>query len=121
MRRAGVCALAIAFAGSLAACVPSDVQDPYQRTVAGALLGATAGAAIGAAVSLDPGFGAAIGTGAGVLVGGALGLATLDPPPTYAPIEIPATQIIPGFYDTWPPGNQSPALGGSVPPPPARL
>src|SRR5262249_44060443 len=120
-RRAGVYVLASAFAGSLSACVPSDVQDPYQRTVAGALLGATAGAAIGAAVSLDPGFGAAIGTGAGGLGGGALGLATLGPPPPSPPTETPPPLVFPGFSDPCPPGTQSPALGGSAPPPPARL
>ena len=121
MRRAAVCVLAIAFAGTLSACVPSDVQDPYQRVLAGAALGATLGAGIGATVSIDPGAGGLIGAGTGAILGAATGLATLEPRPSYSPVAIPTAQVIPGFYDTWPQGYQSPSLGGSVPSPPARL
>jgi hypothetical protein len=121
MRRAAVGVLAIALMGAVSACVPSDVQDPYQRTLAGATLGALFGASVGSIVAIDSGIGAVIGTGAGGLVGAAAGLATVEPKPTYAPIQAPTAQIIPGFYDTWPPGYYPPTLGSEVAPPPAQL
>lgn len=60
----GVLAVALALAG----CAPND---PYQRTKAGAGLGALAGAAAGYAI--NDGKGAAIGAAIGALAGGAAG------------------------------------------------
>ena len=41
-------------------CVPSDVQDPYQRAVVGAALGAGLGAGLGATFAINPGIGSIV-------------------------------------------------------------
>jgi hypothetical protein len=62
--------------GAVSAC--TNPNDPGQRAVGGALIGAGAGAAIGGIAG--GGGGAAIGALAGGAVGGATGYATTPPP-----------------------------------------
>ena len=33
-------------------------------------------------------------------------------------VSDPASAVIPGYYDRWPPGNHAPPLGSWTPPPP---
>ena len=119
MRLASVGVLAVVLSGSLSACVPSDVQDRYQRAVVGAALGTALGTGLGATFAINPGIGAVVGAEAGAALGAAAGVLTAEPVPTYEPIPVPAAAI-PGFYDTWPPGYEGPALGTEAPRPPPR-
>jgi hypothetical protein len=96
-----------------------DPEQAAERGVIGGLVGGILGAGVGAiAAAGNPAFGAAIGGPAGAVIGGAIGVATTPPLPSYAPIAVPTMPVIPGFYDTWPPGYRSPPLGTQVPPPP---
>jgi len=95
-----------------------DPQEAAERSLQGAVLGAALGASLGAIVAINPGAGALIGTEIGAPVGAAIGYATTPPLPDYKPIAVPASAVIPGFYDRWPPGNHPPPLGSGVPPPP---
>ena len=69
-----------------------------------ALVGGVLGAGVGATASANPAFGALVGGSAGAAIGSAIGIATTPPLPSYTPIAVPAAPVIPGFYDTWPPG-----------------
>ena len=71
--------------GSVAAC--TNPNDPGQRTVGGALIGAGSGAALGAIAGGGPG--AAIGAVAGGAVGAGVGYATTPPPPRQQPSYAP--------------------------------
>jgi hypothetical protein len=129
-------AAAIAMAGISAAisgCAPNgyidnpptitlarvDPQDAAERAVTGAVLGATTGAALGAIFAINPGLGATIGTEAGGGLGAVIGAATAQPLPDYKPIAKPTAAIIPGFYDSWPPGYEQPEFPPQTPPPPS--
>jgi hypothetical protein len=94
-----------------------DPQDAAGRAVEGAVLGATLGAGLGAVFAINPGLGATLGTEIGGGLGAAVGIATAEPLPSYAPITIPASSLIPGFYDSWPPGYIAPPIGSLAPPP----
>lgn len=120
MRVAVTAVLSLALAVSTAACVPSDLQDPERRAAIGGLGGATLGAGIGAAFAINPPLGAAIGAGVGGVAGAVIGATTAEPAPSYEPIEIPSVAVLPGFYDSWPPGYHPPPAGSLTPPPPAR-
>ncbi|MDD3450143.1 MAG: glycine zipper domain-containing protein, partial [Gammaproteobacteria bacterium] len=61
-------ALAVAVGVALAGCA---ADDPYQRTKAGAAIGAVAGAVVGH--QLDSGSGALVGAAVGALAGGLVG------------------------------------------------
>jgi hypothetical protein len=69
---------------ALATSACTNPNDPTQRGLGGALIGAGSGAAIGAIAG--GGQGAAIGAGVGALVGGAAGVITTpQPQPHYYP------------------------------------
>ena len=95
-----------------------DMEQAAERTIAGAAIGAALGASVGAMVAINPGVGALIGTEVGAPIGAAVAYATTPPLPDYKPIVVPASAVIPGFYDRWPPGQHPPPVGTSVPPPP---
>jgi len=95
-----------------------DPAQAAERTVEGAAIGAALGASLGAIVAINPGAGALIGTAAGAPIGAAVAYATTPPLPDYKPIAVPASAVIPGFYDRWPPGQHPPPVGTLVPPPP---
>jgi hypothetical protein len=77
-------ALPAALLAALATSACTNPNDPTQRGLGGALIGAGSGAAIGAIAG--GGQGAAIGAGVGALVGGAAGVITTpQPQPHYYP------------------------------------
>lgn len=134
MRLLVVGAALIAMAAALPGCVapygpsPSpfgfhlarvDLEDAKDRAVTGTLVGGTLGTGIGAAFAIDPGVGALYGAATGAALGAAIGVMTAQPIPDYAPIAIPREAVIPGFYDTWPPGYHPPPIEAETPPPPA--
>jgi len=94
-----------------------DPVDAGERAIVGAALGTALGTGIGAAFSINPAIGAVIGAESGATIGAAIGAATAQPLPDYAPIAIPTAAIIPGFYDTWPPGFHPPPIASQTPPP----
>jgi uncharacterized membrane protein len=94
-----------------------DPVDAGERAIVGAALGAALGTGIGATFSINPAIGAVIGAESGATIGAAIGAATAQPLPDYAPIAIPTAAIIPGFYDTWPPGFHPPPIASQTPPP----
>ena len=95
-----------------------DAQEAAERAVEGAAIGAALGAGLGATVGINPGLGALVGTEIGAPLGAALGVASTPPLPDYKPIAVPASAVIPGYYDRWPPGYHAPPLGSWTPPPP---
>jgi hypothetical protein len=95
-----------------------DEQEAAERAVEGAAVGAALGASVGATVAINPGLGALVGTEIGAPLGAAIGVATTPPLPDYKPIAVPASAVIPGYYDRWPPGYHAPPLGSWTPPPP---
>ena len=97
-----------------------DPDEAAERAVIGGLVGGVLGVALGTAGSANPAFGALVGGSAGAAVGTAIGIATTRPLPSYTPIAVPAAPVIPGFYDTWPPGYAAPPNGLQVPPPPSE-
>jgi pectin methylesterase-like acyl-CoA thioesterase len=110
---AGVLAIGVALTG----CISVEPDDAAERAVAGAALGAGLGAGIGATFAINPLLGAVIGADSGAALGGAAGLMTTPPAPTYKPITPPAEAVIPGFYDSWAPGNYVPPPGTRAAPP----
>lgn len=120
MRRIALGISAAALIATLPACVPNDVEDPYQRAVVGSALGAALGTGLGATFAINPGIGAVIGAETGATLGAVAGVITTQPPPTYAPIPPGDAAFIPGFYDTWPPGYRAPPLAGETPRPAPR-
>src|SRR6266478_3983725 len=78
-----------------------DPVDAGERAIVGAALGTALGTGIGATFAINP----------------AIGAVTAQPLPDYAPIAIPTAAIIPGFYDTWPPGFHPPPIASQTPPP----
>ena len=118
----------IGFAAVLSGCVEPygpapfelarvDPQDAAERALIGSVLGAALGTGIGAIVAINPAVGAVIGVESGALIGAAVGAATAQPLPSYAPIPIERAALIPGFYDTWPPGYRPPPVASQTPPP----
>jgi|SRR5438067_3398736 len=95
-----------------------DTQEAAERAVEGAAIGAALGASVGATLAINPGLGALVGTEIGAPLGAAIGVATTTPLPDYKPIAVPASAVIPGYYDRWPPGYHAPPLGSWTPPPP---
>jgi hypothetical protein len=95
-----------------------DPVEAGERAIVGAALGTALGTGIGATFAIDPAIGAVIGAESGAAIGAAIGAVTAQPLPDYAPIPIPTAAIIPGFYDTWPPGYHPPPIASQTPPPP---
>lgn len=120
MRRLAFGISAAMLIATVSACVPNDVEDPYQRAVVGAALGAGLGSGIGATFAINPGIGSIVGAETGATLGAVAGVITTQPTPTYTPIPPADTAFIPGFYDTWPPGDHPPPLGSETPRPVPR-
>jgi hypothetical protein len=97
-----------------------DPEEAAERALIGGLLGGVLGASLGATASANAAFGALVGGSAGAALGSAVGVATTRPLPSYTPIAVPTAPVIPGFYDTWPPGYGAPPAGAQVPPPPSE-
>jgi hypothetical protein len=124
--RAGLIGLTVALSGCVEPYGPSpfevgvsrvDPQDAAERAIVGGVVGTALGTGIGAAAAINPAIGAAIGAEAGAAIGAVIGAATAQPLPDYAPIAVPTAAVIPGFYDTWPPGFNQPAVDAQTPPP----
>jgi hypothetical protein len=94
-----------------------DLVEAGERAVVGAALGTALGTGLGASFAINPAIGAVVGAESGAAIGAAIGAATAQPLPDYAPIAIPTAAIIPGFYDTWPPGYHPPPVASQTPPP----
>jgi len=94
-----------------------DPVDAGERAIVGAAAGTALGTGIGATFAINPGVGAVVGAESGAAIGAAIGAATAQPLPAYAPIAIPTAAVIPGFYDTWPPGYHPPPIDSQTPPP----
>lgn len=121
MRRIAFGVTAAALIATVSACVPLDVEDPYQRALAGAAMGSALGTGLGASFAINPAIGAVVGAESGAALGAAAGVITTAPPPVYRPIPPAAdTAFVPGFYDTWPPGYHPPPIGSETPRPPPR-
>ena len=95
-----------------------DPEEAAERAFIGGMVGGMLGAGVAATASANPAFGAIIGGPAGAAIGAVVGIATTRPLPSYTPIAVPAAPVIPGFYDTWPPGYSAPPAAAQVPPPP---
>jgi hypothetical protein len=124
--RAGLIGLAVALSGCVEPYGPApsviglsrvDPQDAAERAIVGGVVGTALGTGLGASVAINPAIGAAIGAEAGAALGAVIGAATAQPLPDYAPIAVPTAAVIPGFYDTWPPGYSQPAVDAQTPPP----
>ena len=100
------------------AVVRLDPEDVAERALIGGVVGAALGTGLGSTFAINPAIGAVVGVQAGAAIGAAIGAMTAQPLPAYAPIALPAAAEIPGFYDTWPPGNHSPPAAAWTPPPP---
>jgi hypothetical protein len=119
----------IGFASMLSACVaygpaPAafevarvDPEDAADRALVGSALGAALGTGLGASFAINPAIGAVIGVESGAAIGAAVGAMTAQPLPSYAPIAVPQEAVIPGFFDTWPPGYHLPPIATQTPPP----
>jgi hypothetical protein len=94
-----------------------DPEDAAERALTGAVVGTALGTGIGSVFSINPAIGAVVGAESGATLGAGVGALTAQPIPDYAPIVVPQSAVIPGFYDTWPPGNRAPSTGTQVPPP----
>ncbi len=125
--RAALVGLAAALSGCVAAGGPApvgfqvsrvDPEDAADRALVGSVLGTALGTGLGAAFAINPGIGAVVGAETGATLGAVAGAMTAQPLPGYAPIAVPTAAVIPGFYDTWPPGFHPPPIGSQTPPPP---
>src|SRR5216683_214529 len=94
-----------------------DPEEAAERVIIGAALGTALGTGIGASFAINPAIGAVVGAESGAAIGAAIGVVTAQPLPDYAPIAIPTAAIIPGIYDTWPPGSHPPPIAAQTPPP----
>ncbi len=94
-----------------------DPEDAADRALVGGVLGAALGTGLGASFALNPAIGAVVGIESGAAIGAAIGVMTAQPLPAYAPIAVPQEAVIPGFYDTWPPGSHPPPIASQTPPP----
>jgi len=128
MRLVRIGAGLIGVAASLSACVAPDgsaplelarvdPQDAADRALIGGVLGAALGTGLGASFAINPAIGSVVGVEAGAAIGAAIGVMTAQPLPAYKQIAVPQEAVIPGFYDTWPPGSHSPPIAAQPPPP----
>jgi hypothetical protein len=99
--------IAVALVVTLSACGvvhPVEPEDAAERAVAGAALGTALGTGLGTTFAINPAIGSIIGAESGATLGAAAGIVTAAPVPSYHPIPVPTAAVIPGFYDSWPPG-----------------
>lgn len=124
---AALCGLAATLCGCVAtygagsdriAVARVDPQEAAERAVIGAAAGTALGTGLGATFAINPAIGAVVGAETGATLGAAIGVATAQPLPDYKPIAVPGEPVIPGFYDTWPPGYHAPPAASRTPPPP---
>ena len=94
-----------------------DPQEAAERAIVGSAAGTAIGTGLGTTFAINPAIGAVVGAESGAALGAAIGVATAQPLPDYHPIAVPAAAVIPGFYDTWPPGYHEPPVTAAVPPP----
>jgi hypothetical protein len=94
-----------------------DPQEAAERAIVGAAAGTALGTGLGTIASINPAIGAVVGAEAGAAIGAAIGVATAQPIPDYKLIALPAVPVVPGFYDTWPPGYHQPPIASQTPPP----
>jgi len=94
-----------------------DPQDAAERALIGSVLGSALGTGLGAVFAINPAVGAVVGAESGAVIGAAVGAAAAQPLPSYAPIAVPSTALIPDFYDTWAPGYRTPPVASQTPPP----
>src|SRR5207302_9498400 len=80
-----------------------DAQEAAERAVEGAAIGAALGAGLGATIGINPGLGALLGTEIGAQLGAAIAVTTTHPLPDYKPIVVPASAVLPQYYDRSPP------------------
>ena len=119
IRKASLLLFVVLFAASCAS-TSTDPNDPNAKAKRGAGVGAAAGAIVGAIIGNQSGgnrTGAVVGAAAGAAIGAAIGVMTAQPLPAYKQIAVPQEAVIPGFYDTWPPGSHSPPIAAQTPPP----
>ncbi|HEX3954634.1 MAG TPA: hypothetical protein VHW90_13730 [Stellaceae bacterium] len=118
--------LAAALSGCVEATGPSsfdlslarvDPEEAAERAAVGAVAGAIIGTGIGAIFAINPAIGSVIGIETGTTIGAVIGVITTQPLPAYAAIPVPTATVIPGFYDTWAPGDHQPTSGTQVQPP----
>lgn len=130
MRRFVVRAALVGVAAALAGCVQAygtaptgvvlarvDPDEAAERALVGATAGAALGTGLGAVFAINPAIGAVVGAESGAALGAAVGVITAQPLPDYKPIAVPTAHVIPGFYDTWPPGYHAPPIASQTPPP----
>jgi len=124
--RAALCGLVAALCGCVQAygtgpgeftVARVDPGDAAERAVVGAAAGTALGTGLGATFAINPAIGAVVGAETGATLGAAVGIATAQPLPAYTPIVLPRAAVIPGFYDSWPPGNHPPPMASQIPPP----
>ncbi|HEV8678839.1 MAG TPA: hypothetical protein VGQ90_05640 [Stellaceae bacterium] len=94
-----------------------DPDEAAERALVGSVLGTALGTGLGAMFAINPAIGAVVGAESGAALGAVAGVMTAQPLPDYKPIAVPAAQIIPGFYDSWPPGYHAPPIAARTPPP----
>jgi hypothetical protein len=94
-----------------------DPEDGAERAVVGAAAGTALGTGLGAMFAINPAIGSIIGAESGATIGAAIGAMTAQPLLNYAPIPLPTATVIPGFFDTWPPGYHLSPIGSQTPPP----
>src|SRR4051812_42590508 len=85
-----------------------DPEDAAERALTGAVAGTALGTGLGTIFSINPAMGGFIGAEPGATLGAGIGYLTAQPIPDYAPIAVPQSAVIPGFYDAWPPGGHAP-------------
>lgn len=95
-----------------------DPEDVAERTMIGSVLGAALGTGLGSTFAITPAVGAVVGVEAGTAIGAAIGAMTAQPLPAYEPVAMPTAAVIPGFYDSWPPGSHALPIASATPPPP---
>lgn len=95
-----------------------DRDDAADRALVGSALGTALGTGLGATFAINPGVGTLIGAESGAAIGAAIGAVTAQPLPAYKAIAVPTAAVIPGFYDTWPPGYEPLPIASEAPPPP---
>jgi len=93
-----------------------DPEDVADRALIGAVAGSALGTGLGATFAISPAVGAIVGAEAGGGIGATIGVLTAQPIPAYGMVAAP--EGLPGFYDTWPPGDHPPPITAGAPPPP---
>src|SRR6202000_506752 len=77
-----------------------DPEDAAERALTGAVAGTALGPRLRPIFSTNPATAAVVGAESGATLGAGIGYLTAQPIPDYAPIAVPESAVIPGFYDT---------------------